>query len=93
LMRKHGTQGVKRRGKPWRTTIADPSALRSPDLVNRDFTASRSDQLWVARPPGAVRDSRSSSRAGASWRRARRSHSSSGGVVGVAPRDSSGLVE
>lgn len=48
LMRQHGIQGAKRRGKPWRTTIADPTALRSPDLVNRDFTATGPDQLWVA---------------------------------------------
>jgi putative transposase len=47
-MRTHGIQGAKRRGKPWRTTIADPTALRSPDLVNRDFTADRPDELWVA---------------------------------------------
>ena len=26
LMRAHGIQGAKRRGKPWRTTIADPAA-------------------------------------------------------------------
>ena len=25
LMREHGIQGAKRRGKPWRTTTADPS--------------------------------------------------------------------
>jgi putative transposase len=48
LMRAHGIEGAKRRGKPWRTTIADPSALRSPDLVNRDFTAPAPDRLWVA---------------------------------------------
>jgi putative transposase len=48
LMRAHGIQGAKRRGKPWRTTIADPAATRSPDLVNRDFTADRPDALWVA---------------------------------------------
>ena len=48
LMRAHGIQGAKRRGKPWRTTITDPSATRSPDLVNRDFTATRPDELWVA---------------------------------------------
>ena len=48
LMRADEIQGAKRRGKPWRTTIADPSALRSPDLVNRDFNAARPDQLWVA---------------------------------------------
>ena len=48
LMREHGIQGAKRRGKPWRTTIADPTALRSPDLVNRAFTAQGPDRLWVA---------------------------------------------
>jgi len=48
LMRAHGIVGAKRRGKPWRTTKADPSAVRRPDLVNRDFTASRPDELWLA---------------------------------------------
>jgi putative transposase len=48
LMRAHGIQGAKRRGKPWRTTIPDPAALRSPDLVNRDFSAQGPDRLWVA---------------------------------------------
>jgi putative transposase len=48
LMRIHGIQGAKRRGKPWRTTIPDPAATRPPDLVDRDFTASRPDELWVA---------------------------------------------
>jgi putative transposase len=48
LMRAHGIQGAKRRGKPWRTTIADPDAMRRPDLVNRDFTADRPDALWLA---------------------------------------------
>jgi putative transposase len=48
LMRQHGLQGAKRRGKPWRTTRPDPSALRSPDLVQRDFQASRPDELWFA---------------------------------------------
>jgi transposase InsO family protein len=48
LMRTHGLQGAKRRGKPWRTTTADPRALRPPDLVDRDFTATRPDELWVA---------------------------------------------
>jgi transposase InsO family protein len=47
-MRAEGIQGAKRRGKPWRTTIADPAATRSPDLVNRDFSAWRPDELWVA---------------------------------------------
>ena len=48
LMHAHAIQGAKRRGKPWRTTIADSRATRSPDLVNRDFTAERPDALWVA---------------------------------------------
>jgi transposase InsO family protein len=48
LMRTNGIQGAKRRGKPWRTTIADPAAVRSPDLVNRDFSAERPDALWLA---------------------------------------------
>jgi putative transposase len=48
LMRVHGIQGAKRRGKPWRTTIPDPAATRSPDLVQRDFSAERPDALWLA---------------------------------------------
>jgi putative transposase len=48
LMRQDGIQGAKRRGKPWRTKTPDPDARRSPDLVNRDFTADRPDALWVA---------------------------------------------
>jgi len=48
LMRDNGIQGAKRRGKPWRTTKADPLAARHPDLVNRDFTASRPNELWLA---------------------------------------------
>jgi len=47
LMAEHGIQGAKRRGKPWRTTRTDPRALRSPDLVERDFTAQRPNALWV----------------------------------------------
>jgi putative transposase len=48
LMRSHAIQGAKRRGKPWRTTIADPAAVRPPDRVNRAFTATGPDRLWVA---------------------------------------------
>jgi putative transposase len=48
LMRTNGIHGAKRRGKPWRTTTCDPAATRSPDLVERDFTASRPDALWLA---------------------------------------------
>jgi Transposase and inactivated derivatives len=47
LMGSAGIQGAKRRGKPWRTTIADPEAQRASDLVNRDFTAPAPDRLWV----------------------------------------------
>ena len=31
LMRAHGIQGAKRRGKPWRTTKPDPNAARRAD--------------------------------------------------------------
>jgi putative transposase len=48
LMRQNGLQGAKRRGKPWRTTRADPLAARCPDLVQRDFQASRPDEMWFA---------------------------------------------
>jgi putative transposase len=47
LMRAHGIQGAKRRGKPWRTTKPDPNAQRRPDLVQRNFTAKEPNRLWV----------------------------------------------
>jgi putative transposase len=47
LMREAGIQGAKRRGKAWRTTKADPEAPRRPDLVQRDFSATGPDRLWV----------------------------------------------
>ena len=47
LMRQMGLQGVVR-GKRVRTTIADEAAVRPSDLVERDFTASHPNQLWVA---------------------------------------------
>jgi putative transposase len=47
LMRELGLQGV-RRGKVRRTTIPDEQAARPADLVNRDFSATRPNQLWVA---------------------------------------------
>ncbi|MFK4106967.1 IS3 family transposase [Streptomyces sp. NPDC019531] len=47
LMRELGIEGVIR-GQRRRTTVPEPSAPRPPDLVDRDFTASRPDQLWVA---------------------------------------------
>jgi putative transposase len=48
LMRTHGLVGAKRRGRPWRTTRPDPEAQRRPDLVQRNFSASAPDELWVA---------------------------------------------
>ena len=47
LMRTAGLRGV-RRGHPVITTKADKAAARPPDLVDRDFTATRPNQLWVA---------------------------------------------
>jgi putative transposase len=47
LMAKHGLRGAVR-GKKWRTTTPDGQALRAPDLVDRDFTASAPNRLWVA---------------------------------------------
>jgi putative transposase len=48
LMRANRIRGAKRRGKPWRTTISDPGAAWPPDLVQRDFTASGPNELWVS---------------------------------------------
>lgn len=48
LMREHGIEGAKRRGRPWRTTKPDPDAHRRPDLVERNFAADRPNRLWVA---------------------------------------------
>jgi transposase InsO family protein len=47
LMRSLGLQGVVR-GRRCRTTIADDSAARPLDRVNRQFVATRPNQLWVA---------------------------------------------
>ena len=47
LMRSLGLQGVVR-GRKCRTTIADESAERPLDRVNRQFEATRPNQLWVA---------------------------------------------
>ncbi|MDW6064263.1 hypothetical protein SAZ11_47940 [Streptomyces sp. FXJ1.4098] len=47
LMGELGLEGVIR-GQRRRTTVPEPLAPRPPDLVDRDFTASRPDQLWVA---------------------------------------------
>jgi putative transposase len=48
LMRTLGLHGVVRGGAFKVTTIADEAATRPPDLVERDFRASRPNQLWVA---------------------------------------------
>jgi len=47
LMRANRWRGVTR-ARTVRTTIPDPAHTRAPDLVNRDFTASRPGQLHVA---------------------------------------------
>jgi putative transposase len=47
LMGELGLEGI-RRGKPHRTTTPDAAADRPADLVERDFSASRPNQLWVA---------------------------------------------
>jgi Transposase and inactivated derivatives len=47
LMREMGIQGVVR-GKKNKTTTPDEGADRPADLVKRDFTARRPNQLWVA---------------------------------------------
>jgi putative transposase len=47
LMKRLGLQGA-RRGAKRRTTISDASQQRPLDLVNRQFIATRPNQLWVA---------------------------------------------
>ena len=47
LMGEMGLRGVVR-GRKVKTTIADDLAKRPLDLVQRDFTADRPNQLWVA---------------------------------------------
>lgn len=48
LMRELGLSGVRRGGAFKITTITDERADRPADLVERDFTATRPNQLWVA---------------------------------------------
>jgi len=48
LMGQMGLQGAVRGRRYKKTTIADESANRPMDLVGRDFTAQRPNQLWVA---------------------------------------------
>jgi transposase InsO family protein len=47
LMRDLGLAGAVR-GRKFKTTIADSTATCPPDRVNRQFTATRPNQLWVA---------------------------------------------
>ena len=47
LMRRLGLRGVVR-GRSYRTTISDEALERPLDRVNRQFTATRPNQLWVA---------------------------------------------
>ena len=47
LMKAAHLQGVSRR-KAYRTTQRRPGARPAPDLVKRNFTASRPNELWVA---------------------------------------------
>jgi transposase InsO family protein len=47
LMRAMGLQGAIR-GRKFKTTIPDEAAARPADLVQRSFTATRPNQLWVA---------------------------------------------
>jgi putative transposase len=47
LMRAEGIRGASRAKKRY-TTHADAAAVRAPDLVCRDFTATRPNEKWVA---------------------------------------------
>ncbi len=47
LMAALGIAGMVR-GKSKRTTKADPSAVRAPDLVKRHFTATEPNRLWLS---------------------------------------------
>jgi transposase InsO family protein len=47
LMREMGLEGAVR-GRKFKTTIPDESAVRPADLVSREFVATRPNELWVA---------------------------------------------
>ncbi len=47
LMRRIGLRGVVR-GRACRTTVSEPDAPQPLDRVNRQFTATRPNELWVA---------------------------------------------
>lgn len=48
LMSRNGIVGAKRRGKPWRTTIAGSEPVSAPDLLDRNFTATGPNEKWCA---------------------------------------------
>jgi transposase InsO family protein len=48
LMRQMGLEGARRGKRFKKTTVVDETAHRPADLVERDFTADRPNQLWVA---------------------------------------------
>jgi putative transposase len=48
LMRRLGIEGVSRRGKRRRTTVAHAAAAPAPDLVERRFEAAAPNALWLA---------------------------------------------
>jgi len=54
LMREHPMNGV-RRGRSVRTTIRAKDGVRAGDLLDRDFTASAPNRVWVANSPTAAR--------------------------------------
>src|SRR5947207_339515 len=47
-MSRNAIVGAKRRGKPWRTTVPRSEPVSVPDLLQRDFTASRPNETWCA---------------------------------------------
>jgi len=47
LMRSMGLRGAVR-GRRFKTTVTDENSARPADLVQRDFSASRPNELWVA---------------------------------------------
>src|SRR5713101_1609540 len=74
LMRQLELEGVSRRGKRRRTTIADPAAAPAPDVVGRRFKAARPNELWLADIPrgaAACRRTREVAKTGALFGRAR----------------------
>ncbi len=46
-MKRLGIEGVRRGAKCW-STVGDDALDRPADLVNRQFVATRPNQLWVA---------------------------------------------